>query len=181
MRRPCSVRSLLLQRASDSIKYNFYLPWIVHRIRSKNPDLDPRAKSKLFSIIFLSLMDYVTSWIFFWRPIKLNQYLLSVLRIRIRDPVPFWPLDPGSGLGFFRIPDPRSRIPNPYFWELGDNFLGKKFYNSLKIGPNFFLQHFRAKIIFNFVKFVATWKNKTTNFFSSLSFVAVFGSGIRDG
>ncbi len=24
---------------------------------------------------------------------------------RIRDPVPFWPLDPGSGMGFFRIPD----------------------------------------------------------------------------
>ncbi len=24
---------------------------------------------------------------------------LSVLRIRIRDPVPFWPLDPGSGMG----------------------------------------------------------------------------------
>ncbi len=23
----------------------------------------------------------------------------SVLRIRIRDPVPFWPLDPGSGIG----------------------------------------------------------------------------------
>jgi hypothetical protein len=28
-------------------------------------------------------------------------------------------------------------------------FLGKKFYNSLKIGPNFFLQHFNNKIIFN--------------------------------
>ncbi len=32
---------------------------------------------------------------------------LPVLRIRIRDPVPFWPLDPGSGMGFF--PDPGSR------------------------------------------------------------------------
>ena len=62
----------------------------------------------------------------------------SVLRIRIRDPVPFWPLDPGSGIGFFRIPDLGSRIPNPYFWELIDNFLGKKFYNSLKICPNCF-------------------------------------------
>ncbi len=29
----------------------------------------------------------------------------TVLRIRIRDPVPFWPLDPGSGIGFFQIPD----------------------------------------------------------------------------
>jgi hypothetical protein len=30
------------------------------------------------------------------------------------------------------------------------------------------------------VKFVATKKGLTTNFFSPLSFVAVFGSGIRD-
>jgi len=58
--------------------------------------------------------------------------------------------------------------------------LGKKFYNSLKIGPNFFLQHFKNKIIFNFVKFVATKKDMATNFFSPLSFVAVFGLGIRD-
>jgi hypothetical protein len=71
-----------------------------------------------------------------------------VLRLRISDPVPFWPLDPGSEI----------RIPNPYFWELSDNFLGKKFYNSLKIDLNFFLQHFKNKIIFNFVKFVATKK-----------------------
>ncbi len=27
------------------------------------------------------------------------EILVSVLRIRIRDPVPFWPLDPGSGMG----------------------------------------------------------------------------------
>ncbi len=59
----------------------------------------------------------------------------------------FWPLDPGSGIGFFRIPDLGSRIPNPYFWELRDNFLGKKFYNSLKICLNFFLQHFKNKIV----------------------------------
>ncbi len=31
-----------------------------------------------------------------------------VLRIRIRDPVPFWPLDPGSEIGFFWILDPKS-------------------------------------------------------------------------
>jgi hypothetical protein len=58
--------------------------------------------------------------------------------------------------------------------------LGKKFYDSLKIGQNFFLQHFKTKIIYYFVKFVATEKRMTTNFFSHLSFVAVFGSGIRD-
>ncbi len=37
----------------------------------------------------------------------------AVLRIWIRDPVPFWPLDQGSGIGFFRIPDLGSRIPDP--------------------------------------------------------------------
>jgi hypothetical protein len=35
----------------------------------------------------------------------------------------------------------------------------------LKIGPNLFLQHFKHKIINNFVKFVATKKGLTTNFF----------------
>jgi hypothetical protein len=36
----------------------------------------------------------------------------AVLRIRIRDPVPFYPKDPGSGSGmiFFRIPDLGFRI-----------------------------------------------------------------------
>ncbi len=96
------------------------------------------------------------------------------LMLRIRDPVPFFPLDPdpGSGIGFSG-----SRIPTPYFLELSDKFLGKKFYNSLKTGPNYLLPHLKNKIIFNFV---ATKKGLTTNFFSPLSFVAVFGSGIRD-
>ncbi len=46
-------------------------------------------------------------------------------------------LTPRSGIrdGFFS----GSRIPRPYFEELFDIFFGKKFYNSLKIGPNFFL------------------------------------------
>ncbi len=50
----------------------------------------------------------------------------------------------------------------------------------MKIGPNFFLQHFKNKIIYIFVKFVATKKGMTTNLFSPLSFVPAFGSGIRD-
>jgi hypothetical protein len=33
-------------------------------------------------------------------------------------------------------------------------FVGKNFYNSLKIGPNFLLQHFKTKIIYNFVLFL---------------------------
>ncbi len=48
------------------------------------------------------------------------------------------------------------------------------------MGPNFFLQHFKNTIILNFVKFLALKKGISTNFFSPLSFVAVFGSGIRD-
>jgi hypothetical protein len=54
-------------------------------------------------------------------------------------------LDPGSGIGFFRIPDLGSRIPRPYFEELFENFLGNKFYNSLKIGPNFFFSTSKLK------------------------------------
>jgi hypothetical protein len=97
--------------------------------------------------------------------------------------VPCGPLDPGSGIGFFRIPDPGSKT---HIESVIDNFLGKKFYSFLKIGPTYFLQHFKNKIIFNFVKFVATKNGMTTNFsnsFPPLSFVAVFGSGsgIRDG
>ncbi len=98
--------------------------------------------------------------------------------------------DPDPGSGAFRpwtwIRDLEqvfsgSQIPTPYFLELSDKFLGKKFYNSLKTGPNFLIQHLKNTIIFNFLKFVATKKGLTTNFFSPLSFVVVvFGSGIRD-
>jgi hypothetical protein len=77
--------------------------------------------------------------------------------------------DPGSGIGCFLtpgsgirnrfFPDPGSRISDPgsqdhIFKSFLTIFLVKKFFNSLKIGPNFFLQHFKAKIIYNFVKFV---------------------------
>jgi hypothetical protein len=60
--------------------------------------------------------------------------------------------------------------------------LGKKFNNSCKFVPNFFVQHFKKKINYNFVKFMAIKKGMTTNFFSPLSFVAVLdpGTGIRD-
>jgi hypothetical protein len=58
--------------------------------------------------------------------------------------------------------------------------LGKKFYNSLKIGPNYFLQHVKNKIILNFVKFVTTKNGMRTKFLTPLSFVADFGSGIWD-
>ena len=103
--------------------------------------------------------------------LSIDSQCTSVLRIRIRGLFDPWIRD-----RFFS----GSRIPNPYFWELSDNFFGKKFYNSWKIGPNFFFHHFIKKIISNFVKFVATKKGMTKKFFSFLSFVPVFGSGIRD-
>jgi hypothetical protein len=74
-------------------------------------------------------------------------------------------LTPGPGSGIRYRFFSGYRIPTPYFLEHIDKFLGKKFYNSLKTGPNFFLQHLENKIIYNFVKFVATKKGLTTNFF----------------
>ena len=52
-----------------------------------------------------------------------------------------------------------SLITIPYFSDLSDKFLGKKCNIFLKTGPNFFLQHLKNKIIFNFVKFVALKKD----------------------
>jgi len=42
-------------------------------------------------------------------------------------------LIPGSGIGFFRIPDLGSRTPNPYSRGPGENFLGKNLNHSWKI------------------------------------------------
>ncbi len=90
-------------------------------------------------------------------------------------------LTPGSGIRNRIFPDLGSRIPNPYFRELSDNFLCKKFYNSLKIGPNFFLQHFKNKIMFSFVKFVATIKGMTTIFFHLSLLMLFLDPGSRMG
>ncbi len=114
---------------------------------------------------------------------KLQSTLAGII---VADP------DPGSGIGFFRIPDLGSRIPNPYFWELSDNFLGKKFYNSLKIGQIFFLQHFKNKID-QFCEIYGSKKRYDNKFFFTTVFHCCFwirdpgseirdpGSGIRDG
>ncbi len=64
----------------------------------------------------------------------------SVLRIRIRALLPFW--TPGLGSG--------SRIPTPYFLELSDKLLNKKFYNSLKTGPKFISSAFKKYNNFQF-------------------------------
>jgi hypothetical protein len=78
---------------------------------------------------------------------------------------------PESGKGFFRIPDPKH-----IFLRASDSFLDKKFYNSLKIGSNFFLQHFENKIFF--CDICGYKKRYNNNFFSPLSFVPVFESGM---
>ncbi len=49
----------------------------------------------------------------------------------------FWPLDPGSGIGFFRILDLWTRIPYPYFLDLSNNLLCPNFLNCLKIWEHF--------------------------------------------
>ncbi len=66
----------------------------------------------------------------------------SVLWIRIRDPGSGAFLTPGSGIrnGFFPDPGFQTHIFEclvPIFWVK----------NSMKIGPNFFLQHFKNKIV----------------------------------
>jgi hypothetical protein len=57
----------------------------------------------------------------------------AVLRIRIWDPGSDVFLTAGSG------------IPTPYFRELSDNCLNKKFYNSLKSGQIFFFSISKIK------------------------------------
>jgi hypothetical protein len=63
-----------------------------------------------------------------WDETVINQIVVvpyPVLRIRIRDPVHFYPLNPGYGMGEkikIRI---RDEHPGSYFRELRNNFLGK--------------------------------------------------------
>jgi hypothetical protein len=65
-------------------------------------------------------------------------------------------LTPGSEIRNRFFPDPGSQTHlfenlMTIFWLKSSIIL---YGNSLKIGPNFFIQHFKTKIIFNFVKFV---------------------------
>ncbi len=65
-------------------------------------------------------------------------------------------MTPGSGIQNRFFPDPGSQTH--IFDSLVTIFLGKMFSNSLKIGPNFFVQNFKNKIIYSFVKFMAIKK-----------------------
>jgi hypothetical protein len=57
---------------------------------------------------------------------KMN--FIPVLRIRIRDPVPFWLLDPGSGMGRKSASGSgiRDEQPGSYFLELRNHFFWVK-------------------------------------------------------
>jgi hypothetical protein len=80
-------------------------------------------------------------------------------------------LTPGSGIGFFRIPDPK-----PIF---GDNFLGKNFNNSFKkLGQICFFSISKIKLVFSFVKCVATKNGLTKKIFTPV-FCCCFWT--RDG
>jgi hypothetical protein len=66
-----------------------------------------------------------------------------------------------------RICDPGS--PAHIFKSLETIFLDKKYLNdSLSVGSNFFLYLFKHEIVLNYVRFVATKKDMTTNFYPSL-------------
>ncbi len=110
-------------------------------------------KCRLYKLRRIKSYHFV---LYSWQEVYQKINYTAVLRIRIRDLGSGAFLTPGSGIRNRFFPDPGSRIPNPYFWELGDNCVGKKFYHSLKIGPNFFLQHSKTKIFCNFEKFVAS-------------------------
>ncbi len=104
--------------------------------------------------------------------------------ISVADPDPGFDafLTPGSGIRNRFFPDLGSQIPNPYFWELSDNFLCKKFYNSLTIGLNFFFQHFKNKIV-QFGKIYGSKKKAWQQIFFHPCLSLLFldpGSGIRD-
>jgi hypothetical protein len=55
-----------------------------------------------------------------------QDFTVNSVAIRLRDPVLFLPLDPGWEK--IRI---RDEHPESYFRDLGNNFLGKKYLNSL--------------------------------------------------
>ncbi len=89
--------------------------------------------------------------------------------------MPFWPLDPGSGLGFSG-PGSQSHI----FESLVTIFWVKSSIILWKLAQIFFFSTSKLKkfsILWNLWLHKKVWQI----FFSPFSFVAVFGSGIRDG
>ncbi len=103
----------------------------------------------------------------------------TVLRIRIRDPGLCAFLTPGS-----RISDPGSRISDPgsqthIFESLVTTFWVKSSIILWNLAQIFFLSSSKLNN-FTFCEICGYKKMFDKNFFSSLSFLPVFGSGIRD-
>jgi hypothetical protein len=82
-------------------------------------------------------------------------------------------LNPGSGIrdDCFRITDPKPS---------SNHFLGYKYLYCLSVGSNYFCCTFSKIKYYNFVKLMDK-KGRTNNFFSSILFFVLSGSGIREG
>jgi hypothetical protein len=120
-----------------------------------------QSEDLLHSVSAVALFRYGTTMCCSAKPIGLHPWDIY----SVADPGSRYIFDPW-------IRDPEkvfsgSRIANPYFWELSDNFFGSIF----------FLYQLKNKIIYNFV-FVAT-KKVGQQIFSPFSFVAVVESGIQ--
>jgi hypothetical protein len=89
----------------------------------------------------------------------------------IRDPVPFLPLDPGSGIGFF----PGSQA---HIFERSMTIFWVKSIILCKLAQIFFFTCSKVKPFFDFVILVATRKGRKKFFSFLFSFVAIVGSGI---
>ena len=72
---------------------------------------------------------------------------LAVLQIRIRDAVPFGLLDLGSGIGFFRIRDPKDlfRIPDPGVQKAPDP--GSRIRNTVMYDAVLILYNFLGSLV----------------------------------
>jgi hypothetical protein len=84
----------------------------VHYLSVDDLDPKPDPKQRKFRIWMIQKKVPLFIKVFICNSAKSN--------VANPDPVPFWPLDPWSGIPFFRI-------PNLYFWKLNDKFFGKKF------------------------------------------------------
>ncbi len=90
-----------------------------------------------------------------------------------------------SGSVIYFLMESGSRIPGtqPYFEELSDNFLGKKYFNSLSVDSNFFCTYSKINN-FQFCKILCLLKKVRQQIFIPLLFWCFVldhrGPGIRD-
>jgi hypothetical protein len=89
------------------------------------------AKLKIFVFAYYFLKLHLHR---FSQKIVINKTVGIKVLLSVADPDPgssaFKTPGPGSGIRNRWISDSGSQIPNAYYLELGDKFLGKKFFNS---------------------------------------------------